>query len=90
MFMQRSDLVRASEYRKTAAQCQQMAETSPSPEDRERWFRIADKWIERAVECEHAAALPAGDAFKLDTPALNRLFERMQADFAVLQDASRR
>ena len=89
MFMQRSDLVRASEYRKTAAQCQQMAETSQSPEDRERWYRIADKWIARAVECEHAAAVPAGEAFNLDTPGLNRLFARMQADFASVQDEPR-
>jgi hypothetical protein len=86
MFMQRSDLVRASEYRKTAAQCQQMAETSPNPEDRERWFRIADKWIQRAVEAEHAAALPGGEAFKLDTPTIDRLFARMQAEFASVQN----
>ena len=56
MFIQSSDLVRASEYRKIAAQCQQMAETSENPEDRARWFRIADKWLERAVEADYAAA----------------------------------
>jgi len=87
--MQSSDLVRASEYRKTAAQCHHMAASSPNPEDRERWFRIADKWIARAVEAEHSAALRHGAGFKLDMPAMNRLFARMQADFAIVRDELR-
>jgi hypothetical protein len=80
--MQSPDLVRASDYRKTAAQCHQMAESSENPEDRERWFRIADKWLARAVEAEHAAALTGGEGLKVDTLAVQRLFTRMQADFA--------
>ena len=41
-----------SEYRKTAVECYAMAERCTSEQDQERWERIGDRCIRRAMELE--------------------------------------
>jgi hypothetical protein len=51
-----------------------LAEGSSIPEDRDRWERIAHRWIERAVEAEHQAA-----AAKItETTSIARLTDQLQ------------
>ena len=65
---------REVECRKTAAQCFKLAEGSSTPEDRDRWERIAHRWIERAVDAEHEA-----NAAKIaDGTSIARLTDRLQ------------
>jgi hypothetical protein len=66
---------RSVECRKTAAQCFTLADESPTLEDRERWERIAHRWIERAVEAEHEAA---GQAKVTETASIARLTDQLQ------------
>jgi hypothetical protein len=61
------------EYRHTAIDCYAMAEKSATQEDRQRWERIGDRCIRKAMELERAEELSS-----IRTSAIQQLSKGLQ------------
>jgi hypothetical protein len=51
-------VVLAEEYWAKADECTQLAKVADTPDERERWLKVAERWAALALDANPSGALP--------------------------------